>query len=405
MSDASTRNNIDLMDPRDAQEAMQAFAQPQGGELAIRDRDTDYSSGGMTISDGVITAQKVAVERDERKVLQKLSTLAAIAGDDWFYRFPVKKKGAGQDFIEGPSIKCANNVARAYGNCQVDTRVVDAGSTWIIYARFVDYETGYSLTRPFQQDKDASKMGGDVARKRDIAFQIGVSKAIRNVVCNALETFTTYAFEEAQKNLVEKVGKKLPEYKERVKTRLADMGIALKRVELNLGRTFDAWLAPDVARVIAEIKAVSDGMATIEETWPPEAPPEPKRSDFAKQTGTTSSSPPEAKTGGEESGQAAHSPAATGGDSKPEASGQPAASHDPETGEVTEFDKFVTFSRFSEFSDPFLQGATEKKARAWEAFYRVKLAEYANSKDAKVREGVADLIGLYSRAIAPSEAA
>src|SRR5262252_10418908 len=61
------------------------------------------------LAERVIGAQPVAVYRDENKVLQKLSALAAAAGTDWFYRFPVKNNQTGQsDWIEGPSIKLAN---------------------------------------------------------------------------------------------------------------------------------------------------------------------------------------------------------------------------------------------------------------------------------------------------------
>jgi hypothetical protein len=207
--------------------------------------------------------------------------MAAWAGADWGHRFPVfNRKLNRTEHIEGPSIKCANNVARLYGNCQVDTRVVDGGSTWIIYARFVDYETGFSMTRPFQQDKAAAKLGGDdAARKRDIALQIGVSKAIRNVVCNALEFFTDYAFEQSKQNLVERVGKKLDDYKQRIADRLAQLGVAMDRVERTLGKTIDKWTAPDAAKVIAELQAVSDGMAMADDVWPKPAPPEPQRGD------------------------------------------------------------------------------------------------------------------------------
>ncbi|WP_319798284.1 hypothetical protein [Nitrobacter sp.] len=272
----------DMMDPREQQEMMRAFAKPESAGNLVPQDGFNAMGAGVSIQDGIITARKVEVERDDAKVLQRIAARAAIAGDDWFYRFPVKNRKTGQqDWIEGPSIKCANSVARLYGNCQVDTRVQDAGTCWIIYARFVDYETGFSYTRPFQQDKNAAKLGGgDDARKRDIALQIGVSKAIRNVVCNALEDFTTYAFEEAQKNLVGRVGAKLDTYKEKVKERLAALQVDIKRVELVYGRTVDAWLAPQVAGIIAELKAISDGMATIDETWPPLPPPAPKRSDF-----------------------------------------------------------------------------------------------------------------------------
>lgn len=224
----------------------------------------------VSVTDAIITAQRVAVERDEGKILRNIRVLAAAVGDDWYYRYPVKNNATGQaDWIEGPSIKCANNVARMYGNCQVDTRVVDNGDSWIVYARFVDYETGFSYTRPFQQRKGQTSIkSANAARQLDIALQIGVSKAIRNVICNALETYTNFAFEEAKNAIVEKVGKNIERYRDRVTTRLGELGVALSRVEATAGRVAKDWLAADIARIISQLQAIGDGMATIEETWP-----------------------------------------------------------------------------------------------------------------------------------------
>lgn len=252
-----------LAEPRDLDERIAAaFAKPvENGQLV------PMPATNLAISDAIITAQKVAVERDEAKVLQKIRVFAQAAGSDWFYRYPVGR-GAAQTWIEGPSIKCANNVARYYGNCQVDTRVVDNGDSWVIYARFVDYETGFSYTRPFQQRKGQQSIKtADQGRALDIALQIGVSKAIRNVVCNALETFTNYAFEEAKGAIVDKIGKDLARYRDRVVARLNEIGI-LVRVEAMAGRAAKDWLAPDIAKVIAQLQAINDGMATVDETWP-----------------------------------------------------------------------------------------------------------------------------------------
>lgn len=212
----------------------------------------------------------VAVHRDVHRVLNTVKALASAAGEDWYYRFPVRDKRRGTtSFIEGPSIKLANDLARTYGNCEVDTRVMDLGKEWLIYARFTDLETGFSLTRPFQQSKNASRLGGDDdARRLDIALQIGVSKAIRNVVVNALQTFADEAFEAAKSSLVERIGRDLQSYRERTIGRLGDK-VDLRRVEHVIGRAAKDWLAPDIARVIAMMKAVSDGMATLDETFPP----------------------------------------------------------------------------------------------------------------------------------------
>jgi hypothetical protein len=137
------------------------------------------------------------------------------------------------------------------------------------------------MVRPFQQAKNASRLGGRGpeadARRLDIALQIGVSKAIRNVVVNALELHCDYAFEEAQKCIVDKIGRNLPTYRERAVKWFADNGIELKRVERAMGRAAKDWLAPDLARLAAEVQAIEDGMATVDETWPAEAPPEPQR--------------------------------------------------------------------------------------------------------------------------------
>jgi len=221
-------------------------------------------------ADRVFGAQAVAVYRDEARILQKLSALGAAAGSDWFYRYPVKNKKQNRtDWIEGASIKLANDVARIYGNCDVDVRVIDIGDSWLFYARFNDFESGYSLTRPFQQQKGAGTIGGDDnARRLDIAFQIGASKAIRNVVVNALQTYSDYAFDQARNSLVERIGKEIDRWRDRTVQGIANLGVDLVRVETVLGRSAKDWTAPDVAKVIAMMKAISDGMATVDDTFP-----------------------------------------------------------------------------------------------------------------------------------------
>lgn len=259
-------NDTTVNDRADRRSALDDFASAPAREVIASPSVMPMASPG----DRVFGAQQVAVYRDEARILQKLAALGAAAGDDWFYRFPVKSKNGQKSFIEGPSIKLANDVARIYGNCEVDTRVIDLGPSWLIYARFTDFESGYALTRPFQQDKNASRMGGDdQARKLDIAFQIGVSKAIRNVVSNALQTFADYAFDAARNSLVEKIGKDVQKWRKEMVIRLTDRGVDPQRVEFVLGRASADWTAPDIAKIIAMMKAVADGMATIDETFPP----------------------------------------------------------------------------------------------------------------------------------------
>ena len=282
----------------------QAFAQSAVGALAPRAPD-DVVIAERTLFGEVITAQKIAVPRDEAKVLQRIKTMAAASGSGWYYRFPVRKKGGGTDYIEGPSIDCADAVARYYGNCRVDSAVVDQGRSWLIYSRFCDLETGYTLIRPFQQDKEGATLGGDEkARKLSIALAIGTSKSQRNVICHALKDFTDYAFEEAQRNLVERIGKNLEEYRARTVEKIKELGgdELLRRVEIAYGRRSQEWLAPDIGQIIAELRSIHDGMANANETWPAPAPAEPRRTDnvtevapatASSQTATAGPVPPE----------------------------------------------------------------------------------------------------------------
>jgi hypothetical protein len=225
------------------------------------------------LAERIIGAQHVHVYRDEAKVLQKLNSIAAAAGTDWFYRFPVKKKGGGQDWIEGPSIKLANDVARIFGNNVNEIRELDVGDAWVFYARFTDLETGFSMERAYRQRKSQTSLRGDSERQLDIAYQIGQSKAIRNCIVNSLQIYADYAFEQARDSLVEKIGKDLDRWRDRTLQGLAKMPVELARVERVVGRAARDWLAPNVAQVIAMMKSVADGMATVDEVFPPiEAP-------------------------------------------------------------------------------------------------------------------------------------
>jgi len=229
-------------------------------------------------------AIEVAVHRNEVRIFQKLKAIAAAAGDDFYYRFPARNKDGTTKWIEGPSIKCCNAVARVYGNNATRIRSQDSGTHWLFTAQFYDFETGYVLERQFQQRKNQKTMKTDADRQLDIVFQIGQSKAIRNVVNNALSEFTDYAFMEAQQGVVQKVGQNMKAYLERVKGRLQELGVDIKRVELAAGRSAENWLAPDIARTIAEIQSCNDGMASPDDIWPsldaPISAERPKRADF-----------------------------------------------------------------------------------------------------------------------------
>lgn len=260
MSDTLTRE--------DRPSALDAFAKMATSEDITENLPVVVPAGPAR---EIAVAQDIKVHRDPRRVLERLRVLAAAAGDSYYYRYPVKNRKTGAtDYITGPNIKLANDVAREYGNCRVDCDWIDGGNVWLFKAVFTDWETGYSLARLFRTAARGSRLGGDdVERRLDSAFQIAQSKAERNVVVNALKTFTDFAFEEAQSSAVEKYGKRLEHYRKAVPEALAKRGIDIRRVEAVVGRPAHSWLAPDIASVVALMNGIDDGMASAAETFPP----------------------------------------------------------------------------------------------------------------------------------------
>lgn len=259
--EAIMSDNRDLSDYANAQGVSN---QPSntGGHALVRP-----TSG---LADRVIGAQPVAMHRDEMKIRQRLKALAAYAGEDFFYRFPVRRSGGGQDYISGPSIKLANNVAREFGNNVTEIRELDVGDAWIFYARFTDIETGFSMERAYRQRKgQATIKTKDADRALDQVYQIGQSKAIRNVIVNALGIYCDFAFEEAQNSLVDKIGHDLAGWRERTVKGLAKLTVSIERVERVVGRSSKDWLAPDIAQIVAMARSVTDGMANADDVFPP----------------------------------------------------------------------------------------------------------------------------------------
>lgn len=130
-----------------------------------------------------VTAVAVQKPRTLPQVQRRLEEEAALSGESFYYGW-----SAGQEKIEGPSVKLANAAARCWGNCSVEMLPLqETAESWVFTAAFVDYETGFTIQRQFRQSKNWRVFGKhDEARKEDIRFQIGQSKAVRNVILNAL---------------------------------------------------------------------------------------------------------------------------------------------------------------------------------------------------------------------------
>lgn len=217
-------------------------------------------------------------ERDVDVVERRIRDICKIEGDALYYEFPVTSKNGEKGKVIGPSVKLAYAMVTAYGNCATDCEVVDTDDAWIFNATFVDRETGTVNSRLYRQRKSQGSVKGDKERQLDMAFQIGQSKAIRNVVVNSLRSFADRAVELAQEAITLKIEKKPEQFRDKAVARLSDYGIAIERVNLWIGCGPQEWKPHDIARVISALQAVTDGVSRADDIWPApqvEAPPAP----------------------------------------------------------------------------------------------------------------------------------
>ncbi len=231
--------------------------------------------------DSVVTAQRVALPRDYQKIRREISERAQVSADRYVYSWPVKDRQTGRtERIFGATIGLAYELLEIYQNAAVDCRVEDHGDYWIFYGRFVDWERGISLTRPYMQRKTQNIGMRDQGRADDIVFQIGVSKAERNAIVNALRSLADFAVEEANDRIPKWVEANVDRARDRITGVLEDMDVPLNRVEKVVGRPFAKWTNKDLARVIIDLKTLRDNMATLDELFPvsdkKEEAPKPK---------------------------------------------------------------------------------------------------------------------------------
>lgn len=226
----------------------------------------------------IITAQRVPIKRDIGRVLQSIQAAANAAGQKFYYAWEANDRANNRkQLVEGLGIKGAMAVATLYGNCRVDCAITDETQTEVRFAaRFVDFETGFTLTRLFSQRKSQSLGMKDAARSADLVFQIGQSKAIRNVIVQALPLYCEEALAAAKSALIGRIEKNPDAARARMIERFEEAGIALPRVERIVGRPAAKWLARDMAKLHAELVSVEEGMADPDDIWPePEAGEKP----------------------------------------------------------------------------------------------------------------------------------
>lgn len=221
------------------------------------------------------TAVAVQIERDLVAVEKACIMEASLAGASCFYGW-----GVGNNRVEGPSIECAMIALRNWGNAALEMQEIhETRQAYIMAASFIDLETGVTYTRQFRQSKDSTIYGKmDDERKADVRFQIGQSKAQRNVILRALPVWLIdKMIEKAKEGVRDKIEKYVQKHGvEKARSIALDalkkFGAIQGRVEAKLGKKYEAWDTEILVMLQGDIKALSDGAESADSLYPsPEA--------------------------------------------------------------------------------------------------------------------------------------
>lgn len=171
-------------------------AMPGGGSMAP-------GQAAVQVRGSYVTAVQVMRPRSLTEVQKRLQEEANLMGESAYYGW-----GAGKDAVEGPSEALAFAAARCWGNTAIEySPVEETSDSYVFTATFIDLETGFTLQRPFRQSKRWTVYGKlDEFRKEDVRFQIGATKAARNVILKALPAWLIDgAMEQAKAGVREKI--------------------------------------------------------------------------------------------------------------------------------------------------------------------------------------------------------
>ena len=212
------------------------------------------------------TAVSVQQPRNLDKIIKAVMVEAQHAGENFYYGW-----GEGKDRIEGESVGLALCVAREWGNCAVDTKLEETPEAYLFTGIFIDLERGFTITRKYRQSKNHKVYGKmDEERKADIRFQIGQSKAIRNVVQAAVPKWLMKdAREAAKKAVVDGITHEgLKAAIEKSFSFLKRHGVDEERILAKMGKTAAELTAEDIADIRTACAAINNGEATTEECFP-----------------------------------------------------------------------------------------------------------------------------------------
>lgn len=231
------------------------------------------------------TAVMVQRPRDLDKVVKAVMREAVLAGEAFYWHWPVKVKDKKTGkyetkTLDGPSIGLAMCVAREWTNVAVPVDYTETLTHDVFTAHFVDLERGFTISRIWKQRKGANKnldSYGD--RAENMTFQAAQSRAIRNAVLAGVPKWLVDQAKEAAKEAVLKkiTPEKLAAARATILGIMKGWGVDEPRIVAVVGVPMSQWGPEEIVLLKGMSTQIREGQATADELFPPlEAEQEPE---------------------------------------------------------------------------------------------------------------------------------
>jgi hypothetical protein len=218
------------------------------------------------------TAVTVQKPRDLDKLVAAVKREAALAGEAFYWSWPVKNKKTGRtETLDGPSIGLAMCVAREWTNVAVEVEYTETATHDIFTAHFVDLERGFTVSRIWKQSKGANKdLSAWGERAVNMTFQAAQSRAIRNAVLAGVPKWLVDQAKEIAKESVLKgiTPEKIAAAREQSIKVFGARGVTEARLVAALRVPVTQWGPGEIVALKGMLNQIKDGQASADELFP-----------------------------------------------------------------------------------------------------------------------------------------
>jgi len=248
---------------------------------------------------GMMGKIPTSAPRDLLATYRQVKRMAALLGEEAFYRWKVTSKDGSKKVVKGVSIDGAQCIKNLYGNCHVavDIKVrevvgqhqLGSGRTVTteritLVGMFWDTESGSVSYRPFiyTETVPPGRYANDpeqIARWKDLEFQKAVSKCERNIILRNVpptmkSTMLNMAIQAADSGVLN--GKSLKEVTDLVVDYYEDQfDIDYRALEDLLGVPIEEWSVHEIGELKSTVKALKNGEITVTAVFGKKDVPQP----------------------------------------------------------------------------------------------------------------------------------